>query len=574
MNARFCGLGAWTLNCRAHRTFGVLTAMARIGGRYELTGRGPSFEFLKELGESPLGSVWLARCGSGQEAGRLVTVRRVPKADLSAEELRAVEEVTERSSTLVHPAFAKVLRAEQTDSELLIVGEHVDGVFLETLRRMAGDRDEPLPAPVAVRIVHDVLRAALVAREQLAFGSCYRLVFAEGAFVAEFGDTLLTDVGVLGQLVTAAAIRRRPSLAARLTAYRTLSGPSDEQVEVFAAGVLLWELIANRRLFAASAPAQAGGALQDGRVPELTRIEGLCRPVDEQLASIVQRATAHRLRNGFSSLRELLSALRSLPADRMAADAHVSRSLADLAGPFLAACRRSTQLSGADASCIVSTEVRAPAASSDPGGTGGFAAKEGPTLPTRKLLKVEELALAEDHGFEDSASLVLATSMGTAALVSDGDTETLHEPAIVTPPARRVWARWAAATGIVAVVAAVGIYWADRSGAEVTVAPDPPTPAPPAMGLQSARQLPTDLAPAATASRAMDGPGTREAQGKGPPAQDPTDEAKHESRLEASAPKPAAASSQDEALPAPERPRSPARAFRPRGIEPYHPRGI
>lgn len=540
----------------------MLTAMTQ-GGRRDSSGHRPAFDFLKELGEGPLGSVWLARSGSGPDTGRLVTVRRLQKTAFSSDEIRAIEEVSSRSSALVHPTLAKVLGTEQSGSELFIVGEYVDGVYVETLRRMAEDRDAPLPTKVAVRIVHDMVRAALVAREQLAFRG-YRLLFSEGAFVASFGETLLTEVGVLGELALTPAVREHPAFAGQLAPEEEEVGYCDERAEVFAAGVLLWELLANRRLFTVEkrSPMQS-------MVPDLAAVDraGVC--IGDDLRQIVFRATARRAEDRFASLRLLLGQLRDLAADQVAEDRQVGRALADLAGPFLAACQRSTRVAEVESLEPAVVPRLLLAGSGNDAGSGAFTAREGPTLPTCKLLEPEDLAWPRQNQGE-SQGLVLAASMGAPDLLPGDELAASDAPIGLGPSRRARWVRRALAGAALAVVTLGAAYWVGRPGARVTAAVESPA-SPPAE--ETSPQLPP-TGQAAARSR----PSAPFAVDVGSPRPvleaEPTPSPSSARRAsEAKVLSPPPSEKQDEP-PAPASSSTFPRAYRPRGITPYRPRGI
>lgn len=542
--------------------------------------RGFSCDFLKEIDKGPLGSVWLGRIARGQETGRLVTVRRVAIADLSAVERDAIKAAAHLSTTLVHPSLVKALRAYEQEGELLVVGEHIDGAPLAVLRRLAVDTEQPLPPDVAVRIVLDILRASVGARAQLAVGRQRRLVYAEGALVACFGETLLGDVGVLSELAAAARARLDAELATQLAPEELLGGPSDERAEVFAAGVLLWELLANRRLFSGATFGDVRRTLIRCEVPELgsLQIPGLRLP--EEISHIVARATAREPQERFLTVHALLKALSAFAIDRSEGERRVRLSLEQLAGPFLAACRRSADLpvprQTDEAGVPWVTPTLPPAEGSN--GTE-FPPDESPTLPARRLVHTERVCIPVSLPVLMSPTPPRLLPPPARPLAVRPSVLESSAASVVTDLVHRKRSRWAVGAVVALGLALVsGLFLLFRPAASLSPVPEQVSAsAMPfgAAGVATAARLPASVRQPVGRERdpvAVDAPlepgalqQTQRTDARGAHPDDTTldagmtDVGTSSSSTEAGAPKGSSPS---------------RRSFRPRSIEPYRPRGI
>lgn len=62
----------------------------------------PDLEYLNELSRGPFGVVWLARVLRGDEAGRLITARRLSTAQLDAADVERIVAAARGYARLTH----------------------------------------------------------------------------------------------------------------------------------------------------------------------------------------------------------------------------------------------------------------------------------------------------------------------------------------------------------------------------------------------------------------------------------------------------------------------------------------
>lgn len=305
--------------------------------------RAGSSEVLKDLFAGPLGTLHLGRAYWGAETGRIVVLRQldVASADLAA--------AVERAVRVTHPRVVKVLGLVEAGGTFHIASEYVAGVSLWELQRCAMQLDAPVNPRVALRIVRDALLAvadALRVLEERRAEPVPRLLFADAAWIAEFGDTLLTEVGVAGVL----AGRRPASDPASAFEASSESQPtpwSYPSREVFAAGVLLWQLLANRALFDTSESGVRASS-HDLGIPPLDSARQAPK-LPAVVTGLVSRALSSDRRQSFFGPESMVLAIDSLPAEWIATDLEVQDELARLMPDVLEQRRRSShQLEHAD----------------------------------------------------------------------------------------------------------------------------------------------------------------------------------------------------------------------------------
>jgi hypothetical protein len=301
----------------------------------------PQVRYERELTVGSIGALWLGRLTTGNEAGRTVLLRRMPHDLFSKKDLDALTKVAEAYAKVRHPSLVKLLGVIVQDRDIISVSEHLDGVRLSDILRNAIDHDAPLPATVVVRIVLDAARATIKAHRLAAESGLFpaqRLFLPEGVFVASFGGTLLTEVGVLATIARCTQPLCIPDLVAQLAPEEVdKTHASCASPEVFSLGVLLWEALANRRLFSRDTMRQTLEELQRLPIDPLDSIERCGMPVPEALAAVVRIATLRQPNLRYASLDQLVSALEQLPAHFIATEHHVAGALRSQAADLLKA---------------------------------------------------------------------------------------------------------------------------------------------------------------------------------------------------------------------------------------------
>ncbi len=272
------------------------------------------YEVMEKIGQGGMGVVYLAE---DTRLGRTVAIKALP-SNLTCDE-RSRERLRREAraaATVSHPGIATVHSLEEVDDHLYIVYEHVQG---PTLREEMADG--PLPsgrlAPPALAIA----RAVGAAHEQ---GIIHRDLKPENVIRTPDGGIKVLDLGL-------AAFENNPlptgSSGFRLTIPGMLLGTPaymspeqlrgedvDHRADIFAFGVLVYELAAGTHPFAQEDPASTIASILELEpadlheevpeiAPELSRIVMLCLRKDraeryERTADLVADLEQLELGNG------------------------------------------------------------------------------------------------------------------------------------------------------------------------------------------------------------------------------------------------------------------------------------
>ncbi len=248
-----------------------------------------------------------------------------------------------------HPNVVSTLDVVVHDDTVMIVMEYVDGLTAAGLVRAAGRSDRPIPLPIALRVVCDAL-AGLHAAHELTddagkpVGVVHRDVSPQNVLVSTDGHAKLADFGVYKGDGRLAPSTQTGELKGKLgyVAPEVYRGePVSRLADVYAVGVVLWELLAGRRLFDEATHAGMMHRALEGRVPALASIRD---DVPAELDGIIARAMALDPADRYATAEDLARAIESLPisaASSRAVGEHVreamvvlgERSTRDASGP-------------------------------------------------------------------------------------------------------------------------------------------------------------------------------------------------------------------------------------------------
>jgi serine/threonine-protein kinase len=184
-----------------------------------------------------------------------------------------------------HPNVVATLDMEQGPDGLFLVMEFVEGPSLSAMLRALAKKDQPLPLGIALRIMVDALLGLHAAHELTGPGGeplnvVHRDVSPHNVLVGLDGVTKITDFGVARAEARLSSTRggEVKGKLAYMSPQQVRTEPIDRRADVYAAGVVLWEMLTRRRLFTgdndgALVLAVLAGALRtprqiDERVPE------------------------------------------------------------------------------------------------------------------------------------------------------------------------------------------------------------------------------------------------------------------------------------------------------------------
>jgi serine/threonine-protein kinase len=157
---------------------------------------------------------------------------------------------------LRHPNIVRVYDGRDVGGTFIMVMELVDGASLKSLLDDAHPRAACMPVAAALFITRELLRALGYAHSAIDadgshLGIIHRDVSPHNVLLDRHGTVKLADFGLAEANVHEVA--RNPDLVGGKFGYLApevvLQRPTDHRMDLFAAGIVVWETLAGRRLF-------------------------------------------------------------------------------------------------------------------------------------------------------------------------------------------------------------------------------------------------------------------------------------------------------------------------------------
>jgi serine/threonine protein kinase len=300
----------------------ALEAGARLGG-YTVTGL---------LGTGGMGEVYRAR---DERLGRDVAIKVIAQALASeTKELHRFEREARALAALSHPNILGIFDFGEQDGVHFAVMELLGGTTLR--ERLNGG---PLPWRTAVAIASAVAMGAATAHAR---GIVHRDLKPENIFLLADGGVKVLDFGLARRdpAPGAPAAPEEETLigtAIYMAPEQILRKPADARTDVFALGVVLFEMLAGRGPFTRSGVGDTIGAILTEDPPEIAPPGGTVPPALER---IVRHCLAKDPEERLQSAYDLVFALgevTALPPGSVRAPAWPVRIAIFLAGALVGA---------------------------------------------------------------------------------------------------------------------------------------------------------------------------------------------------------------------------------------------
>jgi serine/threonine protein kinase len=273
-----------------------------------------AFERLAVLAVSPRGRVELCRVVSGERYGTVVAVKRLlldleedeELADMFRDEIRI-------AAALDHPNVTRVIGWGEDDRGLYLATEFVRGVSLARLMRTVFLTGEAFSERLVVHLAACVCAGLIAAHELRApSGEMLDLVHRDltpGNVLLGFeGSVKITDFGLAKtkQRLTHTATGITKGEPAYMSPEQICGMPIDARADVFALGVVLYELFTQRRPHNVATLEEALDRIVRGPAIDL----GVpCPRIDRALVTLVNRCLAKDRAERFQSVREVYASL-------------------------------------------------------------------------------------------------------------------------------------------------------------------------------------------------------------------------------------------------------------------------
>src|SRR5688572_15333375 len=244
----------------------------------------------------------MAEVYRGESAGiegfrKKVAIKRVlPKLSANRDFITMFLDEARLCAYLSHSKCVQVFDIGQAAGAHFIVMEYVDGADLQGVLEHLTERGQRMSVEAACLITQQVCEGLAYAHEACDHNGAplnivHRDISPHNVLMTRYGEVKLVDFG-LAKASSHLTDEDEDIVKGKfgyLAPEVTMGKGSDRRVDIFAAGILLWEMLAGRRLFRGETDLETFKLVQAARIPDVREL----RPeVSAELVGVLGKALA------------------------------------------------------------------------------------------------------------------------------------------------------------------------------------------------------------------------------------------------------------------------------------------
>ncbi len=255
----------------------------------------------------------------GESAGiegfrKKVAIKRVlPKLSENQEFINMFLDEARLGAYLSHSKCVQVFDIGQGAGTHFIVMEYVDGADLKGVLDHLARHDKVMSVEVACLIAMQICEGLAYAHQACDHDGnplqiVHRDISPHNVLMTRFGEVKLVDFG-LAKASSHLEAEDEDIVKGKfgyLAPEVTLRQGVDHRVDIFAAGILLYEMLAGRRLFQGKTDLETFKQVQAAQVPDLRKLRG---DVDDDMMRVLLRALARDREQRYQTANELAADL-------------------------------------------------------------------------------------------------------------------------------------------------------------------------------------------------------------------------------------------------------------------------
>jgi serine/threonine-protein kinase len=274
------------------------------------------YQLFASLGRGGMADVFLAVSRGPMGFNKLVVVKRL-RAALAEEGsfLNMFLDEARLAARLNHPNVVHTYEVGENHGSYFIAMEYLEGQSLNKVIKEAIKRSVEAPLPLLARIISDALSGLHHAHELRDYDGTplniiHRDVSPHNVFVTYDGQVKLVDFGIAKAALssTQTEVGVLKGKVAYMAPEQAMGGTIDRRADVFAMGIVLWELLTRKRLMTGDSAAATLHRLLNTAIP---RVSSVVPEVDPQLDEIVAKALEKDPANRFQTALEMREAIET-----------------------------------------------------------------------------------------------------------------------------------------------------------------------------------------------------------------------------------------------------------------------
>ncbi len=274
------------------------------------------YELIEKIAAGGMAEVFRARSRGAAGFEKILVIKKIlPKLAEDEEFQTLFLDEARIAVQLMDVNIVQVYDLGELEGQYFMAMEYVDGIDLSKLMQKARKVKGDFPIRLALFIISEVLKALNFAHNRKGSdGKSLNIVHCDispqNILISRSGEVKLTDFGISRAAFQMEeqhqVIRGKYAyMAPEQVEGRVLTG----QTDIFALTIVLWELLAGKRLFKAKEKAQTLNNVRKANIPSLHRE----RPeITSQLEDVVNKGLKKNLKERYGSALRMLEALSAV----------------------------------------------------------------------------------------------------------------------------------------------------------------------------------------------------------------------------------------------------------------------
>jgi len=308
------------------------------------------YQLFASLGRGGMADVFLSVARGQMGFNKLAVIKRLRQALAEEPAFRNMFlDEARLAARLSHPNIVHTYEVGEQNGVYFIAMEYLEGQSLNKVLKEALRRKEGIEPEVGARIIADALGGLAYAHgladyDGRPLGIIHRDVSPHNIFVTYDGHTKLVDFGIAKAALssTETEVGVLKGKVAYMSPEQAMGGRIDQRADLFAMGIVLWELLARQRLMTGESAANTLHKLMNEQIP---RVSSVVPGIDPELEAICGKALEKDPQYRWQSAAEMRDALeawlRSNPLQ--ARQEEVSRKMLHLFGTVREEVQRQVQ---------------------------------------------------------------------------------------------------------------------------------------------------------------------------------------------------------------------------------------
>jgi serine/threonine-protein kinase len=266
---------------------------------------------LEKLAMGGMAEVFLAKSSGVQGIGKFLAMKRIlPQYSANEDFISMFTEEAKICVNLSHSNIAKIYEFGVEQGQFFIIMELIEGKNLrQILSRLGKEKRQGFSVDQAVYIAKEVAAGLDNAHRCLDDSSgkplniIHRDMSPQNIMVSFEGEIKVVDFGI-----AKAESEKEETKAGTLKGKFSYMSPEqaggekiDSRTDIYSLGIVLWELLANKRLFTSSSELNTLKKIREGKIPPISKINP---KVPEELERIVNIALAKDASNRYQTCAE------------------------------------------------------------------------------------------------------------------------------------------------------------------------------------------------------------------------------------------------------------------------------